>query len=356
MSELNYPNSTNNNIPTKEYNDSNGFNNNYNYININTNKAQLENVEFEPPDHKIKWNQLFQFSYHFKQDIERIWFVVRDFDIISLFSNDGHYPCVNIKGKNTWNIGNTFKGNLYTIYPFIARVEKSLDLPEIKSIKWLFNNIKDNDFFEIKMNLFKVSEDNSTVVLRTIKFEKKTLTLEEKKKTLLILKIFQKIEGLLENEPINLLRYESGIIKGKMKDIYNILIDSNKISAIAPNNDIMPNYNLKDMKIGERTQVSIIKDKIVQTADAVLKCRETNPHWNKWRILIEISGGSPKKIPKHTSLFQLTKINNIECQLIMLTKYHEPVNCEEFQEYINKKKYLIMSIKDYFEHFHSPDD
>ena len=36
-----------------------------------------------------------------------------------------------------------------------------------------------------------------------------------------------------------------------MNDIYNIISDSNKISAIAPNNDIMPNYNLKDLKIGE---------------------------------------------------------------------------------------------------------
>ena len=40
-----------------------------------------------------------------------------------------------------------------------------------------------------------------------------------------------------------------------MNDIYNILSDSNKISAIAPNNDIMPNYNLKDLKIGEKTQI-----------------------------------------------------------------------------------------------------
>ena len=73
--------------------------------------------------------------------------------------------------------------------------------------------------------------------------------IEKKKKN--IINIFSKIEELLENETINFLRYESGIIKGKMNDIYNILSDSNKISAIAPNNDIMPNYNLKDLKIGE---------------------------------------------------------------------------------------------------------
>ena len=117
---------------------------------------------------------------------------------------------------------------------------------------------------------------------------------------------------------------------GQLKDIYNILIDSNKISAIAPNNEIMPNYNLKDLKIGEKTQVSITKEKIIQTADIVLKCRNINPSWNKWVIVLEISGGAPKKIPKHTSFLQLTKINNLECKIIMMNKYNEPVNCKEF--------------------------
>ena len=78
-----------------------------------------------------------------------------------------------------------------------------------------------------------------------------------------VLEVLKSIDGLLENEVISLLRYESGIIKGKMEDIYNVLTDSDKLSAIAPNNDIMPNCNLNDLKIGEKTQVSIIKENFV---------------------------------------------------------------------------------------------
>ena len=121
--------------------------------------------------------------------------------------------------------------------------------------------------------------------------------------------------------------------------------DSNKISAIAPNNDIMPNYNLKDLKIEEKTQVSIIRDNIIQTAEIILKYRETNPDWNKWLLVLDIFWGKPKKIPRYTSLFQLTKINNNECQLIMLTKYNETVDNQEFQEYTNiMKSELIILI------------
>ena len=355
MSEKNFTDSTSYSMKDSDKSSNNYCEDNSNYINLSINKDQFENNEFKSPEHELIWTHVFQSTYHFKQDIERVYMFLKNFEFISLLGNEGKYPCINLKGKDTWKVGNIFKGNLYNIFPFIARVEKSINLPEMKWIKWLFNNINEDDYFEIKMHLFKVNEDNSTVALRTIKFQKKEINDELKNRVFDIIKIFKQIDNILDKESINLLRYESGIIKGQMTDIYNILIDSNKISAIAPNNDIMPNYNLNDLKIGEKTQVSIIKENFVQTADVVLKCKEINPSWNKWLLVLEISGGEPKKIPKHIALFQLTKINKYECQLIMMTKYDEPINCKEFHKFIEKKKYLIMSIKEYFENFYSPD-
>ena len=355
MSDKNFTDSSSNSIKDSDKNINNFSENNSNNINITINKDLIENDEFKSPDHELIWTHFFQSTYHFKQDIERVWMLLKNFELLSLFGNEGQYPCINLKGKDTWKVGNIFKGNLYKIFPFIARVEKSNNLPEMKYITWLFNNINEDDYFEIKMELFKVNEDNSTIALRTIKFQKKEISMEVKNRIFDIIKIFKNIENLLENESINLLRYESGIIKGKMQDIYDILTDSNKISAIAPNNDIMPNFNLKDLKIGEKRKVSIIRENFIQSADIVLKCRDINPSWNKWLLVLEISGGEPKKIQKHISLFQLTKINKYECQLIMMTKYDEPINCKEFHKFIEKKKYLIMSIKEYFENFYSPD-
>ena len=80
-----------------------------------------------------------------------------------------------------------------------------------------------------------------------------------------------------------------------MEDIYNIISDYNKISAIAPNNQIIPNINLKDLKLNEKKQVSIIGKNGVQKIDILLKYKEINPGWNKWTLALEISGGEPKK-------------------------------------------------------------
>ena len=351
MSEDNNTNSTNTSGTNQELNNITEIPDNFNYVDL-SNKC----LEFKIPEHEIKWEYLFQNTYHFKQDIGRVWFFIKNFDCLSLISNDGHYPCVNIKGKDTWNIGNIFKGNLHKMYPFIARVEKNMNFPEMKKIKWLFYNIKDNYYFEIKLSLFQVTEDNSTVLLKKIKFEKNDIISQEEAKNIFnSVNLYKHIEDLLDNDPINLLRYESGIINGKMEDIYNVISDTSKISAIAPNNHIMPNFSLKDLKVGEKKEVSLLKDNKIEVFYITLKCKETIPGYNKWVLAMEITGGQQKKIPKHTSLIQLTKINNNECQLIMLTKYHEPINCKEFNNNCNKKKYIIMSIKDYFENFYSPE-
>ena len=45
-----------------------------------------------------------------------------------------------------------------------------LDLPEMKKIEWLFNKIY-NGYSILSIELFKVTEDNSTVILKEVKFE-----------------------------------------------------------------------------------------------------------------------------------------------------------------------------------------
>ena len=313
-----------------------------------------ERNAFIEPKNEIQLKILFEDSYYFKQDIERVWIILRSFDILSILCSQGHYPCIFIKGKDTWTKGNEFKGNIFGQFPFIAKVRNSLDLPEIKKIEWIIDF--KNDYILMIFELFKVTEDNSTVVIKTIKRENELINDEEKARIKMIeKKLFEKIDKILETEPISLLKYESAIINGKMEDIWNIIIDFNKLNAIAPNNNYLPNISVKNMKIEEKKEVSIFYNDEIRKFDITLKCRDEKPGWNKWLIVCEVSGGNPVKMPKHIVLFQLTKINNSTCQLALLTKYSEPIGTEEFKENAKKKKYLLLSIKDYFDNFYAPN-
>jgi hypothetical protein len=309
---------------------------------------------FIEPEIEIQWKNIFQDTYYFKHDIERVWIILRGFDVLSILSSQGHYPCIYLKGKDTWTKGNEFKGNIFGQFPFIAKVRNCSNLPEIKKIEWIIN-LKDY-YVLIIIELFKVTEDNSTVVIKTIKRDIELNNDEEKARMIMIeKKLFEKIDKILETEPISLLKYESAIINGKMEDIWNIIIDFNKLTAIAPNNNYLPNISVKEMKVGEKKEASIFYNDEIRKFDITLKCRDEKPGWNKWLIVYEVSGGNPIKIPKHIILFQLTKISNNTCQLALLTKYNEPIGTEEFKENDKKKKYLLLSIKDYFDHFYAPN-
>ena len=140
-----------------------------------------------------------------------------------------------------------------------------------------------------------------------------------------------------------------------MEDIWNIIIDFNKLTAIAPNNNYLPNISVKDMKIEEKVEVSAFYNDEIRKFYITLKCKDEKPGWNKWLIVCEISGENPVKMPKHIILFQVTKISINQCQLTLLTKFHEPIATKELKEIAKKQKYLILSIKDYFDNFYAPN-
>ena len=323
------------------------------FIKSSNSEIKMEKNEFKEPDHKLIWNDYIQNTYHFKQDIERVWLIIRCFEILSLIKNHVHYPCLFIKGQDTFKIGNQFKGNIAGKYIYMAKVNKSVNLPDMKKIEWIFN-IFDNQYFKIRLELLKVTEDNTTVLLSKTKFENKEKMIEIKNYLEKKYLIYKNIEQILEKEPINLLKYESGIISGKMEDIWNLVLDFNKLTAIAPNNNYLPNINFKNIKINEKVNVSVLEGNEINNFDMTLKAKEEKPGWNKWLIVCESSGGFPKKIPRHTVLLQLTKINNNECQLTLITKFHEPIDNESYKKLSDKKKYVLLSVKDYFENFYCP--
>lgn len=326
------------------------------FINNIFGESKIENNEFIRPQHKLTWKYSTQNSYHFKQDIGRVWLIIKNFDLLSLINNMGHYPCISTKGRDTWKVGNEFKGNLFGIFPFIARVEKIINLPEIKKIKWLFN-LNNNNYVIIKFELFKVTENNSCVLFSKTKIDNSEINKKaiEKYKENQPNTLYKKIEELLEKEPINLFQFESGIISAKMIDIWNIVTDFNKLTIIAPNNYILPHVNIGNMKQGEQVPTSIWGfDNEVNEIVMKLEQIEHRPGWNKWLFILLFSSADPKKLPKHTIVFQLTKINNYECQLALMSKYHQSIDTNKFQDISKRKKYLLLSLKDYFDNFYSP--
>ena len=342
---MSFENTIINNIE-KEYldflNDSNDKNSINDILENNNN-----NDEFKEKKGKIKWEHKEQSTFYVKHDIERIWYFLKKLDIILLIHNQGHYPLIYIKGQDTEKLGNLFKSNFFGKFPFIAKVNKLLDYPEIKKIEWLFY-IKHKYYMSIKFELFKVTEDNSTSILSKIKYDKLELFKEiNSDPKISNNKLFEKIEKILKNEPINLVMYESGLINGKMEDIWDIVTDFSKLSAIAPNNNFPPSINLRKLEFDKKEPFNVkYKNKLIECL-MELNYKEEKPGWNKWIIICNYYKANP--IEKEGNiLFQLAKINNNLSQLTIIGKYNKPKTADETKEIKEKTKYAIISIKDYF--------
>ena len=199
-----------------------------------------------------EWHILGDYSFHFKQNIEQIWETIKSLDSVLILNNSTHYPIEIRCDTNVWSQGNVFEGKLFDIYEFIAKVTKLKIFCELKKLEWILDFGNEN-ILRIKTDLYKVTEDNSTVLNMKIKYfssfaENIILNIKEKFKENNYIK---NLENIFEKDFEYLYQYESGIIPGTMEEIWDILIDYSKLASIAPNNKIFVPLNVKNFKIGD---------------------------------------------------------------------------------------------------------
>ncbi len=327
---------------------------------VNNLKLEItRNKNLEETDKFIKnyeWKILEDNTHYFKQDIELIWKII----IQSLDSNsieNKNYHIIIKKGSNIWNLGNIFEGKLFDMYEFSAKVIKQKMYSEMKKIEWIIF-LENGEDLRIKINLYKVTEDNSTVLHLITKYiplfgENFIFKIQEKFKAIDYLKT---IEKMLEKESVILYQYESGIISGDMEQIWDFLTDCSKLFLIAPNNECFVPININKVKVGDICNIPMnIKD-IEGSLNIKLDLNEKKNGLNKWAFGYSILGGFPFKVVKQSIIVQLTKINKYETQLSIFTKIYDSISMKLFQRLSQKKKYVISSFKDYFENFSTQQD
>ena len=298
------------------------------------------------------WKILGDYSFHFKQNIEQIWETIKSLDSVLILNNSNHYPIEIRCDTNVWGLGNVFEGKLFDIYEFIAKVTKLKIYCELKKIEWMLD-LGNESILRVKTDLYKVTEDNSTVLNMKIKYcssfaENIIHKLKEKCKEN---NYVENLEKIFEKDFEYLYQYESGIIPGTMEEIWDILIDYSKLASIAPNNKIFVPLNVKNFRIGEIINIPINIRNTNEFLEIKMDTYEQKSTWNRWSFGYSILSGKPCKMLKQSLLVQLTKINKDETQLSIFTKIHENTTKNLIKLLSKQKLYVISSFQDYFENF-----
>ena len=318
-------------------------------INIINNINNAEK-NFKKEDFKV----IADTTYYFKQNIERVWNIIKNFEMILVLNDSNHYPCIIKRGSNTFTKGNIFEGKLFGLFEFHAKVLKEKTFPERKKIERILF-LENGEVLKLKIILYKVTKEDSCVLNWISKYapkygDKAIFKIKEKFNGK---QLFKRIENILEKHPIDLYQYESGIIQGKMEEIWNILTDNKKLAAIVPNNKCFVPININNIKVGEIVNVCINMKGIDGSIKLKLDLKEQKKEWNKWLFGTSIIGGKPFKVVKQSAFVQLTKINKVETQLSVFTKIHDPISNEIFKKLSHNIKYVIYSLKNHFDNFYS---
>ena len=145
-----------------------------------------------------------------------------------------------------------------------------------------------------KINLYKITKDDSCVLNIITKYAPKfgdniiTQIIEKYKEK----ELLKKIDNLLEKQPIDLYQYESGIIPGKMEDIWSILTDNSKLVSVTPNNKCFVPININNVKVGEIVNVPMNIKGIAGCLEIKLDLKDEKKGWNKWIFGYSILGGA----------------------------------------------------------------
>ena len=285
-----------------------------------------------------------QYTYMLKYPIERVWILIKNISILSLISGDNHCHPIYTKGNEN-KIGTEFIGIFFGQYPYIGKINKMTEIPGYKKIKWILN-FENGGLLHIKIELFKVTEDNTTILVVTFKnnmlINEKVKIMNEKKDI-----YFESIKKILHESAIDLIQYESGIISGSMEDIWEFMTNIKKLKMIAPlinfdgneDNKINKCCDILNYNLENNTKKISVKVIIINK----------NEKWNKWLYVLQILKN--EHFPSQKLIIELTKINQKDCQLIILNKLEEYADNDYIQKISEKKKYIINSIRDYLENY-----
>ena len=302
---------------------------------------------------KEDWSIMLNLSHYFHQNIERVWPYFGNLE--KFLKNFNLEKKIILKAPKEEKIGNLFEGIYYDSI-FHSKILKLKNSNEFKKIQWIFY-LENNEIFKIKINLYKITYDNSTVLDLIISFVPKLgqNSLDRIIPEINNIQVFNKIEIGIEKQFNAIYQYESCLIQGKPEEIWDILSDNSKLVLISPNNECFLPININKIKVGEIVEIKMNsndKETMIKVKLDLLRKKIGN----KWIFCYTILGGKPFDVLKQSLFVQLTRINNCETQLSIFTKIYENINGDMIVYLSNKKRYVLFSLKDFFINFYSPQD
>lgn len=301
-------------------------------------------------------NLYIEKTYTFNTTITRVYAFMKSSLFIKILTIDNTNPFkLQIPQSSSFSSEETIEGifqNTISL-PYTLSISHIIDLPEYKQSKYTMH-FSNGNIIKCDINLYATSHQCATYFKATFSNEEMYTIINRNEIHSWFINVLQNIEQLLMVNPIELKQFESTIITAKMNDIWDFVLNMQKLKNVAP----MINFNfgceldVKNIKKGQEIKgYYCCKNDINKKVEYKLRilsfdCRIKS---NKWCLAFEIFGCGEYVIPSQVIVIRLIKVNNCDCQLSIYHEFKEAVSQELFWKLANEKKYMLKELKDFLE-------
>lgn len=323
----------------------------YTLLTNSSSNTSFHSLNTPPPSHKE-----LEYSFLLPHNISRLWYIIRDANLTTLLCPDIFFPLVLTKGRDTWSIGTEFLGQTTLSTAFTGKCTAYKSFAQIKTLSWHINLHPPSSptSFTYEYTLYKVTDDDSSVLLITIKSTDTTVlsqleTFFTKKNFFNV--VLERVNVLMNESSFNLFQFEGVVIDSDMESIWKFITHFDILKKIAPlipldgdsSTQIIPQCIGGESTIYYNNHKSFFQIKTIKYDK-----RDT---WNKWVVLYNVTDSNPL-LPKQEVFITVNKIYDDECHISWYHDFKEHVSYDIINKFAFTKKYILKMLQDYLENYY----
>ena len=298
-------------------------------------------------------NNNFTISHIFDDNINRVWYCLRNVNITSIVEPSLLSQVSLLKGINFYTEGSEFKSYWVGVSYINGKCTHVDNEEHFKSITWELD-------FDIQIrvrktfSLFEVTNNNSTLVVLKVEmisidqcgcdyqpaFHDHFQCYIDLYEDLLF-----KIHQYMKVNPIYLTNEESCVVKINIVPLWNFITDLNKVTAISKLIAEKFIYKGDPYKIGTFIK-GISSDKTILPIFLKRKNVEKDPDSSSWYYTLETFGTTINSI-RQEIIINCKRINSDSTQLTYTHNFFDVVSKEMLKEFARQKRKFLKEIKTY---------
>lgn len=300
---------------------------------------------------------ILESTAYFITTLERLWSLIRDWKLILLFYKNNEFK-LNVNSlEKSYIKGNVIEGTILDIIKFKVKCENVILTPFCKIIKWrIFLNEYENPIASLKFFILKCTHKKNTILFYSKTKVKKSVfgilgsTQENciENYTISMKSNLETMQKFLSESSFNLIQYESCLIETAPSNVWEFLETPSKIKNLAPLYCL--DFTMESEKIELGRMLKIINCKkdgyVIFKVAKIIK----GENWKKWMVKLNyMFSVPPLQISEVIATIQ--KVSKERCQVSVMHIFSSGVDIEILEKISCTKKYLLSSLKDFFENY-----